>query len=176
MRRTLEPTAFPMFARLLLLFISIPLIETVLFIKIGSRIGWDTTLLVILITGFLGAALTRRQGMRALSKFRQASAEGRLPANEAIDGLLILIAGAILLTPGFLTDAAGFALLVPGVRRIVRSTVGKSLAGKVKVVGGGMPGASPFPGGGSPFQQNVPSSDVPREGERVVKGKVIDVD
>lgn len=157
-----------MFARLLLLFISIPVIEMTLFMTIGYHIGLINTFVIILVTGVLGAALTRSQGMRALINFRKASAEGRLPANEAIDGLLILIAGAILLTPGFLTDALGFALLIPSVRHFVRTTIGKSFKGKVQVAGTGFP-----PSGPSPFQQQ-PSSDIPHERERVVNAKVID--
>ena len=117
-----------MFARLLLLFIVVPAVELVLLIKIGGRIGLLPTLGLILVTGFLGAFLTKLQGVRALDNFRRAFAEGRLPREEVLDGVMILLAGAVLLTPGFLTDAAGFALLIPSIRR----PIGRRLAGWIK--------------------------------------------
>jgi hypothetical protein len=90
-----------MFARIFLLFIIVPLIELFLFLVIGRYIGILPTFGIILLTGILGAALARTQGMRALAKYQQAIAEGRLPHEAVIDGLLILVAGALLLTPGF---------------------------------------------------------------------------
>jgi len=108
-----------MFLRLLLLFISIPLVELILFLVLGARIGVPTTIAIVILTGFLGAALTRSQGLRAIANYRQATREGRLPAREVLDGVLILVAGAVLLTPGFLTDAIGFSLLLPPVRDLI---------------------------------------------------------
>ncbi len=121
-----------MFAKLLALFILVPLVELYLFLVLGSRIGLGPTLIIIVFTGILGAALTKSQGARALARFRQASAEGRLPHNEVLDGLLILIAGAVLLTPGFLTDTVGFLLLVPPVRALL----GNYLKSRIKIVPG----------------------------------------
>ena len=148
-----------MFSRLLAIFICVPLIETLLFIKIGSQIGIATTIAVVILTGFLGAWLTKQQGLRTWQKFQKTSASGQLPANEVIDGLLILIAGAVLLTPGFLTDIIGFLLLVPGFRTLIRGSVAGKLKNKVTVAGA------------SPFQPRpAPQSG----GERVAKGRVID--
>lgn len=150
-----------MFAKLLLLFITIPVIELILFIKIGSKIGLPSTLAIIILTGFLGAFLTKQQGLRTWRKFQATSASGQLPANEAVDGLLILIAGAVLLTPGFLTDVVGFLLLVPMVRAAIRSQITGKLKDKINIVGQGAtftPGATP-PGEG---------------GERVASGRVVD--
>lgn len=123
-----------MFARLLLLFIVVPLIELILLLKVGSMIGPWPTLAIILVTAFLGASLTRSQGLRVLQRFQSALAEGRLPHEEVMEGLMILVAGAVLLTPGFLTDAAGFLLLVPAVRRAVRQRVQRTLKGRVRVM------------------------------------------
>ena len=98
----------PLFLKLLVLFIVVPIAELYLFLTLGTHIGLAPTLLIILLTAVVGAALTRSQGSRAMANFRQATAEGRLPHREALDGLLVLLAGAVLLTPGFLTDTVGF--------------------------------------------------------------------
>lgn len=127
-----------MFARLLLLFIGIPIIELCLFMMLGSKIGIAPTLLIIVVTGALGAYLTKSQGLKALNNYRAATAQGKLPHEEVLDGLMILIAGAVLLTPGFLTDAIGFSLLVPSIRGKVRGILGSYLKGKVTIVGQNM--------------------------------------
>tara|TARA_R110000850_G_scaffold66894_11_gene148484 strand:+ start:4433 stop:4924 length:492 start_codon:yes stop_codon:yes gene_type:complete len=124
-----------MFGRLLILFITIPILELCIFMLLGSKIGIPTTLGIIVITAFLGAYLTKSQGLKALTRYQQAITEGKLPHEEVMDGLMILIAGAVLLTPGFLTDAIGFALLFPPVRDVVRGIVGESLKNRVSVAG-----------------------------------------
>lgn len=123
-----------MFARLFLLFLVVPLVELFLFLAIGQRIGILPTFAIILLTGLLGAALARSQGMKAIAKYQQALAEGRLPHEAVIDGLLILVAGALLLTPGFLTDTIGFLLLAPPVRTLVRARLEDSLRRRFRVV------------------------------------------
>jgi len=130
-----------MFARLLLLFILIPVLELFIFLVIGQRIGIPTTLVIILGTAVLGAYLTKSQGLKALSRYQESIAQGRLPHEAIIDSLLILIAGAMLLTPGFLTDSLGFALLVPSVRQVIRQVLEASLRNRFSVVGKSM-GAS----------------------------------
>jgi len=127
-----------MFARLLILFITIPVVELILFMQIGSKIGIVPTFGIILVTGILGAWLTKLQGMRTLARYQQAINEGRLPHEEVMDGLMILVAGAVLLTPGFLTDALGFSLLVPAIRGGVRKRLAHYLKGKIQVAGNGM--------------------------------------
>jgi UPF0716 protein FxsA len=112
-----------MFAKIFALFVTVALIELALFVLVGSRIGVGPTLMIIVLTGMLGAALTKSQGTRALRNFRQASAEGRLPHAEIVEGLMILIAGALLLSPGFFTDLIGFAILVPPIRAGLRKTL-----------------------------------------------------
>lgn len=116
-----------MFARLFLLFLIVPLIELFLFLVIGQRIGIAATFAMVLLTGILGAALAKSQGLRTLNKYRESIAQGRLPHDALIDGVLILIAGALLLTPGFLTDSIGFFLLVPQGRIFVREKIEASL-------------------------------------------------
>ncbi|MCF6313378.1 MAG: FxsA family protein [Verrucomicrobiales bacterium] len=124
-----------MFARLLFLFITVPVLELLLFMTLGKNIGIIPTFGIILATGILGAWLTKFQGMRTLVRYQQALNEGRLPHDEIMDGLLILVAGAVLLTPGFLTDAVGFSLLVPGVRNVIKKWLGKYLKGKMQAAG-----------------------------------------
>lgn len=123
-----------MFGKLLILFILVPLAELYLFSTLGKELGWDKTIAIVILTAILGAALTKSQGRAAMAKLRRATAEGRMPHNEATDGILILIAGAVLLTPGFLTDAVGFLLLVPPVRALIRGRLAKKLKEKIKVV------------------------------------------
>jgi UPF0716 protein FxsA len=105
------------------LFVGIPLIELVLLIEIGQRIGTTYTIGIIIVTGVLGATLARQQGLSVIGQLQRETAEGRMPAVPLVDGVLVLIAAIVLLTPGLLTDAVGFALLVPAVRRWLRGKV-----------------------------------------------------
>jgi UPF0716 protein FxsA len=106
--------------RLLLLFIVLPAVELALLIQIGQRIGTLETIALIIITGVIGAALARRQGLRVLSEVQTRLAQGEMPADSLVDGLMILVASALLVTPGVLTDAFGFLCLAPGFRAIVK--------------------------------------------------------
>jgi len=112
-----------MFLRLLLLFTVVPLIELFLLVKLGTMIGIGATVLIVICTGILGAWLARWQGLGVLRRLTEDLNKGRLPADALIDGLLILIAGAVLLTPGLITDALGFLLLVPQGRAFVRRLI-----------------------------------------------------
>lgn len=124
-----------MLLRLLLLFTLVPLAELALLLWIGGRIGLLPTVALILVTGALGAALARRQGLATWRRFQEALAAGRLPGRELLEGLLILVAAALLLTPGVLTDAAGFLLLVPPARRRIMRRFELRLRGHVVVAG-----------------------------------------
>lgn len=123
-----------LFRKLVLIFTLVPLVEFFIFYSLASVISLPWTIGIIIGTGFLGAYLTKAQGFRTLTSYHKAIAEGRIPHREAIDGILILLAGAVLLTPGFLTDAVGFALLVPPVREKFRKFLGERLKSKVQVV------------------------------------------
>lgn len=105
------------------LFSLVPLVEVVLFIVVGNEIGVGPTILLVVLTALVGAALVTRQGRSTLAVARNDLLEGRFPGRAIAHGVMILIAGALLLTPGFLTDAVGFAFLVPGVRETVRRWV-----------------------------------------------------
>lgn len=102
---------------LFLLFALIPLAEIYVIIEVGSRVGALATLALILLTAAMGASLVRAQGVTTYQAVQGALQRGELPATEMIEGLCLLVAGALLLTPGFLTDAAGFLLLTPPLRR-----------------------------------------------------------
>ena len=121
-----------MFLRLLLLFTVVPLLELFLLVKLGTMIGIGATILIVICTGVLGAWLARWQGLGVLRRLTEDVNQGRLPADALIDGLLILIAGAVLLTPGLITDALGFLLLVPQGRAVVRKTIAARLADKTE--------------------------------------------
>lgn len=109
-----------MLLRLLLLFTLVPIIELVILVWLTKETSLLTTAVIVLSTGFLGAALAKWQGFKAWTAIRQDLAEGRAPATSVADGVLILFAGGLLLAPGLLTDAAGFLLLVPAVRAVIR--------------------------------------------------------
>ena len=102
--------------RLFIIFTIIPVLELYLIIKVGGMIGAMNTVLIILVTAIIGASLTKSQGLIVLSKIQQALNEGRIPGNELLHGLMILIGGATLLTPGFITDLIGLSMLIPHVR------------------------------------------------------------
>jgi len=104
----------------LLLFLALPAVELVLLIEVGRRIGSLETVGLIILTGVIGASLTRSQGLGLLRRVRDDLEAGELPAGALLDGALILLAGALLITPGFITDATGFLLLTPAVRAWLR--------------------------------------------------------
>lgn len=104
------------FTILFFVLVAVPLIEIYLLISVGRVIGAGWTILVVVFTAILGAWLLRLQGLNTLQRIQLSTAQGNLPAQELLEGLILLVTGALLLTPGFFTDAVGFALLVPAVR------------------------------------------------------------
>jgi UPF0716 protein FxsA len=109
-------------------FVIVPVAELALLIRLGQWAGLLPTLLLVVATGVLGAALARREGLRTLLRIRADLRGGRFPMGRLLDGVLILFAGALLLTPGVLTDLVGFALLVPGSRGALKRLV----AGRIR--------------------------------------------
>ncbi|MBO6782882.1 MAG: FxsA family protein [Alphaproteobacteria bacterium] len=104
---------------ILALFIGVPLIEIYLFIVVGGSIGVWATIGLVILTALIGTALLRHQGLATLARAQAEMQEDRLPVRELFTGVCLLFGGALLLTPGFLTDAIGFALLVPQLREII---------------------------------------------------------
>jgi UPF0716 protein FxsA len=105
-----------MFGNLLVLFIVVPIVELFLLIQLGARIGPWPTIGLIMLTGFLGASLARQQGLSTMRKIQEEMRNGRQPTHELVEGMMILIGGVVLITPGILTDLFGFALLIPWFR------------------------------------------------------------
>ncbi len=116
-----------MLSRLIFLFVTIPLVELAILLQVGQWIGLWPTVGLVVATGIAGAALARHQGLRAFLAVQRELASGRLPGRSLLDGLSILVGGAFLLTPGILTDIAGFSLLLPFSRRWLQRTVQRRL-------------------------------------------------
>ena len=108
---------------LLVLFISIPLVELYLLLAVGSAIGLLWTFTIVILTGIVGAGLARWQGFSVWMRIRRRLHEGVMPAREVIEGVMVLVAAVLLVTPGLLTDSVGFLLLIHPLRRL--------LAGKI---------------------------------------------
>lgn len=141
-----------MFPILLLLFIFVPIIEIGLFIKVGGFLGLWPTIALVLITAFVGASLVRSQGLQTLMSVQNKLQQGELPAQQIVEGVMLAIAGILLLTPGFMTDALGMLILLPAPRAIIA----KYLMGKmvVKSMHSGMHGGFQGGFGQNPYQQD----------------------
>ncbi len=126
---------------LVLLFIVVPIAELYVIIQVGQLIGIGPTLLILLLDSVLGAWLLKREGRGAWVRFNRALAERRLPGTEVADGFLIVLGGALLVAPGFITDVVGVLLLVPPTRAVARRVLRRWTLGRVAIVG--------FPGGGT---------------------------
>jgi UPF0716 protein FxsA len=121
-----------MFFYLLLLFISVPLIELYVIVRVNEYIGLKWTIIIIVSTGVLGSWLARTQGRKILSKIREELSRGSVPGNKIIEGLILLIGGLVLLFPGYITDFIGFMLMIPGNRRLIREMLKRRFANKIR--------------------------------------------
>ncbi|MFT7462778.1 MAG: UPF0716 protein FxsA [Pseudohongiellaceae bacterium] len=139
---------------LLALFIGLPLLEFTLLIEVGAELGALNTIAVVVLTGVVGASLARSQGLAILAKVQAETAAGRAPTDTMLEGFMVLLAGLVLLTPGFLTDAFGLLCLFPLTRKPLLLWLRKRIksgvvSGRMKVhVEGMATGSSPqgFPG------------------------------
>lgn len=147
-----------------LLFIAVPLVELMLLIKVGEIIGVLPTILLVIATAVIGVSLLKRQGLAALTKASTTVEAGGLPVESVVDGACLLIAGAFLLTPGLLTDTAGFLLLVPAFRRSISHWLFSKLSSlaniNVTTFGGGHPGSPHSPPGGQGYRPGTPDPTV----------------
>lgn len=145
------PTArIRIFPILMAMFLAIPIIEIYLLIKVADIIDWLPTIALVVLTAVIGASLLRSQGSQTYLRFNQALTEGRVPANEILEGVALLIGGALLLTPGFFTDVIGFICLLPFTRRPIATF----LVNRFNPLSGAMSGMNM--GGG--FGQEPPGS------------------
>lgn len=136
-----------MFPILFLIFVLTPIIEITLFIEVGGMIGAPATIAIVIITALLGSLLLRMQGTSVIRRASEAVNAGELPVEPVIDGISLLVAGALLLTPGFLTDTIGLLLFVPQLRRSLARWIFRRLArsGRIRVFEAGY-----GPSGGRP--------------------------
>jgi UPF0716 protein FxsA len=120
-----------MFFKLMLLFIVVPIMEIYVLLEVGNTIGLAATILLVFATGVAGAYLARSQGVSLMLKIQQELAAGRMPAEELIDGAMVLSGGLLLLTPGFCTDLTGFLLLAPFSRTVLKGWLKKLIGSMV---------------------------------------------
>src|SRR5689334_15774681 len=131
---------------LVLLFIVVPIAEIYVIIQVGQAIGVLWTILLLIVDSIIGARLLSWQGRRAWLRFQEAVAGGRVPHREVMDGVLIIVGGAFLLAPGFITDVVGLVLLIPPTRSLVRRALARVIiARRFRVVrmAAGWPGRQP---------------------------------
>ncbi len=121
-----------MILKLALLFVLVPLIELAILVEVGRHIGTLATVTLVIATGVLGAWLARREGLGVLVRIQNDLKAGRVPGPAMVDGVIILIAGIVLITPGLLTDIVGFLCLVPATRRLIRAQAWRVLTRAVE--------------------------------------------
>jgi UPF0716 protein FxsA len=149
--------------RLLILFIALPIIELFLLIKIGGVIGFFPTIALVILTAVIGSQLVRRQGLTVLARIRESQARGEMPALPMLDGAALLLAGFMLLTPGFISDALGFVLLVPGLRQ----QIARRLVSRVVIMTpAGASANERYAGRGSGTSSRTPQSVIEGDYER----------
>ncbi len=171
-----------MFPYLLVAFIAVPLIEIALFIEVGGAIGTFPTVAIVIGTAILGAWLLRQQGFQTARTAQARMQAGEMPVDQAIDGLFLVFAGALLLTPGFMTDAIGFSLFLPQVRGFLRRRMGKWVRENASVHVYREGGGDPF-GGRGPDPRRGPQGPRPGgsdgrgpRGPRTIDGSADEID
>ena len=147
---------------LFLVFIIVPIVEIAILIQVGGLIGGWETVAIVILTAMAGTALFRTQGFRVLARAEETLSKGAFPAEELFDGICILVAGILLLPPGFVTDAMGLALLVPGLRGLIGRFVWQAItrSGHTHVYG-----QWSGPTSGQPHQADHPHDDDAIEGQ-----------
>jgi UPF0716 protein FxsA len=128
---------------LLVLFIVVPLVELYVILKVGDAIGVVWTILLLAADSVLGSLLLRSEGRAVWRRFNEALGAGRMPHREVVDGVLVILGGALLITPGFVTDVVGLILLVPPTRALVRRLTMRRLGRRVTVEMAGAPPRRP---------------------------------
>jgi UPF0716 protein FxsA len=146
---------------LFLLFTVVPLVELALLVWLGGQTEWWVPVLLVIADGVAGALLWRWQGLRALVRIQEEMAAGRMPADAMVDGLLIFLAGAFLITPGMITDFVGFALLIPPIRAVVKRLAKVWFIRHVQVRT-------------ATFTANGPLPNNPSRGDQIIDSRVIE--
>ena len=154
-----------MFPILLLLFIFVPIIEIGLFIQVGGFLGLWPTIALVLITAFVGASLVRSQGIQTLMSVQGRLQQGEMPAQQILEGVMLAVAGVLLLTPGFMTDALGMLVLLPAPRAMIAKKMMEKMVVSNMSSGfhaGGQAGFGQSPFGQDPFNRDP--SDQSKDG------------
>jgi UPF0716 protein FxsA len=157
-----------MFLRFLLLFAMVPLAELWLLVWMTERTSLGWTILLVISTGMIGMSLVRWQGMKAWQQVQQDLAGGKSPSQSILSGVLILVAGAFLLTPGLITDTAGFLLLIPQVLGAIAAVVQKKMVGRVVSSAQGSVWVSSFSSSFPPPPMGDAAEDSGRPSVRVI--------
>ena len=144
------------------LFIGVPILEISVFISVGEEIGLNWTLVIVILTAVTGTWMIKRQGLKTLRRLQDQLNQGQLPLREVFDGFFLLLAGALLLTPGFVTDGVGFLLLMSPFRNLLQANIGRLVSARGHSYGPRTRGMGDFH---EPFRKDV---------ERNVHGSVID--
>ena len=160
-----------MLIKLFLLFAIIPLVELYLLLKLASITGVAATIGLVVVTAIIGSLLAKRQGWLVWWRLRRAMMAGRLPGAELADGLLVAFAAALLLTPGLITDAVGFALLIPPSRRWIRQRIVRYVSANVRVRMIGQPRPT-----GEPFEQHTATQRDTAAQRAAWDGQTVDAD
>jgi UPF0716 protein FxsA len=150
-----------MLLKLILLLTIVPLVELFILVKLAQATSFLLTICIVLGTGALGAALARIEGLRVLARMQEQLDRGELPADSILDGVLVLLAAALLVTPGLITDACGFLLLIPPTRRLVRDRLKAWVMRRIAVGRGGFGTARGF----EPIHDQPPPGSPPLEDE-----------
>ncbi len=161
----------PTMPLLLLAFIVVPLVELAVISQVGAAIGFWPTLALLLVDSLAGAVLVRREGRRAWTAFRAALSAGRWPGDEVVQGALVLVGGALLLTPGFVTDAVGLAFVLPPTRALVARLIRARTASGARSATG--PGGWTRVGGDAPGTRTAGGG---RRADGARHGTVLDVE
>ncbi|MDB2553505.1 FxsA family protein [Gammaproteobacteria bacterium] len=168
---------------LFLFFIAIPLVEMLLLFEVSDRIGGLSTLGLVVATAVIGVQVLKQQGIATLTRANARLSSGELPATEIVEGMLLAAAGALLLTPGFITDTLGFVLLTGPLRRLIAARLVRSgmVAQAGSSTGGGFRTFTTFSGGtGSggagfdPRREGAPNPRGPRERGEIIEGEVVE--
>jgi UPF0716 protein FxsA len=146
---------------LIVVFIAVPLLELYVILKVGDAIGVVWTILILAADSVLGSLLLRSQGRAVWRRFNEAVGSGRMPHREVVDGVLVIFGGALLITPGFVTDVVGLILLVPPTRALVRRLTMRRLGRRVAVEVARPPGGREAPGAGFDVEGTATEYEAP---------------
>jgi UPF0716 protein FxsA len=143
-----------MLFKLFALFVITPLVELAILIKLGEMLGFTTTFSLVIITGAFGAWLANNQGLKVIGEFNKSMARAQMPTDPLIEGLLVVVGGAFLLTPGLITDVLGFSLVIPYSRKWLKGIIKARIQSKINIsVSGAGPAGFYYTSSGHDFRK-----------------------